>query len=118
MLKERPVKRERTMTGTLTHLLCRLRGLAVTQAARDLTDGQLLRRFRARGEESAFALLLQRHGPMVLGVCRRLLRQGQAAEDAFQATFLVLARNAASIRARDSLGSWLYGVAGRVALRA
>jgi RNA polymerase sigma factor (sigma-70 family) len=118
MLVATPVERERTMTGTLTHLLHRLRGLAEARATRDLTDAQLLRRFRARGEEAAFALLLQRHGPMVLGVCRRLLRQEQDAEDAFQATFLVLARNAAAIRARDSLSSWLYGVARRVALRA
>jgi RNA polymerase sigma factor (sigma-70 family) len=106
------------MTGTLTHLLCRLRGLAEMHAGRDLTDGQLLGRFRARGEEAAFALLLQRHGPMVLGVCRRLLRQEQDAEDAFQATFLVLARKAASIRVWGSLASWLYGVARRIALRA
>jgi RNA polymerase sigma factor (sigma-70 family) len=106
------------MTGTLTHLLHRLRGLAEARATRDLTDGKLLERFRARGEEAAFTLLLQRHGPMVLGLCRRLLGQEQDAEDAFQATFLVLVRKAASIRARDSLASWLYGVARHIALRA
>jgi RNA polymerase sigma factor (sigma-70 family) len=106
------------MTATLTHLLRRLRGLAAAQASRDLTDGQLLGRFRAHREEAAFALLLQRHGPMVLGVCRRLLRHEQDAEDAFQATFLVLARSADSIRSQDSLGTWLHGVARRTALRA
>jgi RNA polymerase sigma factor (sigma-70 family) len=105
------------MTGTLTHLLRRLRGLAEAPAVRDLSDGQLLGRFRAGGEEAAFAVLLQRHGPMVLGVCRRLLGQEQDAEDAFQATFLVLARKASSIRSRDSLAGWLYGVARRIAVR-
>lgn len=83
----------------------------------DAPDRQLLERFRQRHEEVAFQALLHRHGPMVLGVCRRLLRDEQAAEDAFQATFLVLARNAGSIRRPEALAGWLYGVASRVTAR-
>jgi RNA polymerase sigma factor (sigma-70 family) len=82
------------------------------------SDSQLLQRFLEHQEESAFETIVWRHGPLVLGVCRRLLNDAQAAEDAFQATFLVLLRKAASIHQRDSLGSWLFKVAYRVALRA
>jgi len=78
-------------------------------------DPELLRRFLAEREEAAFETLVRRHGPMVLALCRRLLHHVQDAEDAFQATFLVLARKASSIRRREALGSWLYGVATRVA---
>jgi RNA polymerase sigma factor (sigma-70 family) len=101
-----------------TRLLERLREVVLRPAVGDLSDGQLLERYLARREEAAFALLLRRHGPMVLGVCRRLLRQEQDAEDAFQATFLVLARRAAVIEPRDRVGPWLYGVAYRTALKA
>ncbi len=83
-----------------------------------LTDSQLLDRFLARGgddAEDAFAALVHRHGPTVQGVCRRMLPASHDAEDAFQATFLVLARRAASIGRREKLGSWLYGVAVRTA---
>jgi RNA polymerase sigma factor (sigma-70 family) len=83
-----------------------------------LTDRQLLERFRARdGEiaELAFAALVDRHGPMILRVCRRTLRDEHDAQDAFQATFLVLVRRAGSLRAQESLGGWLHGVACRVA---
>jgi RNA polymerase sigma factor (sigma-70 family) len=83
-----------------------------------LSDGQLLGRFIDGREEAAFAALLRRHGPMVLGVCRRLLRHAQDAEDAFQATFLLLASKAASVVKREAVASWLYGVAYRTALRA
>ncbi len=88
------------------------------QAAGGLTDGQLLARFVAARDEASFAALLQRHGPMVLGVCRRVLRHVHDAEDAFQATFLVLARKAASVVRRDSVGCWLYAVAYHTALEA
>ena len=82
------------------------------------SDVALLRRFVGR-DEAAFATLLSRHGAMVLGVCRRLLRQEQEAEDAFQATFLVLASKARSLTTKaTSLGSWLHGVAVRVSLKA
>jgi RNA polymerase sigma factor (sigma-70 family) len=86
-----------------------------------LTDGQLLERFVTRRDataEAAFAALVQRHGPMVWGVCRRILNDPHAAADAFQATFLVLVRKAATVRVDDSLGRWLYGVSRRVAARA
>jgi RNA polymerase sigma factor (sigma-70 family) len=104
--------------GMLDAVLRHMRKLAEAQAARDVTDGELLERFVRRREEAAFTLLVQRHGPMVLGVCRRVLGDEHAAEDAFQATFLVLARRAAAVRKRDSLGSWLHGVAQRIAGRA
>jgi RNA polymerase sigma factor (sigma-70 family) len=95
-----------------------LRTLAGPDHLRELSDGQLLERFAASGDEAAFALLVQRHGPMVLRVCRRLLRGPQDAEDAFQATFLVLVRKARAIRRPDLLGNWLFGVARRVAAKA
>src|SRR5262249_28418491 len=85
-----------------------------------LTDGQLLERFaahRAEEAEPAFAALVARHGPMVLGVCRGLLRNTHDAEDAFQATFLVLARKAVALRRPDLLGPWLHEVAHRTARR-
>src|SRR5579871_830451 len=82
------------------------------------SDSQLLQSFLANQDESAFRLLVQRHGRMVLSVCRNVLRQTQDAEDAFQATFLVLAKSAGSIREGTALGSWLYGVAYRISLKA
>ena len=87
----------------------------------DLPDGQLIDRFRSGAEgaaEPAFAALIERHGPMVMGVCRRLLADSHLAEDAFQATFLVLARRAGSVREREAVGAWLHRVARRVATRA
>lgn len=81
-------------------------------------DDRLLERFLANRDESAFAALVARHGPMVLGVCRRVLRDEHDVEDAFQATFLVLARNARTIRRSERVGPWLHGVARRVAVRA
>src|SRR5262245_62024165 len=83
-----------------------------------LPDGELLERFVTAHEESAFAILVQRHGPMVLGVCRRILANSHDAEDAFQATFLVLARKGSSIVPREMVGNWLYGVAYRTATKA
>src|SRR5262245_15690140 len=81
-------------------------------------DGDLLERFVAQRDADAFAALLRRHGPMVLGVCRRVLQNDTDADDAFQATFLVLVRKAASIRPRGMVGNWLYGVAHTTALKA
>jgi len=86
-------------------------------AAQDWTDQELLGRFATHHEEAVFEVLMQRHGPMVLGVSQRVLSHPQDAEDVFQATFLVLARKAKSIRRQASLGSWLYGVAYRLALK-
>jgi RNA polymerase sigma-70 factor (ECF subfamily) len=83
-----------------------------------LNDSQLLAQFVACGDAAAFEALVQRHGPVVLGVCRRLLGDLHEAEDAFQATFLVLMRRAASISWPDRLGNWLYGVAYRTACKA
>lgn len=83
-----------------------------------LSEDQLLERFLVRGDEAAFEAILRRHGPMVIGVCRRLLSDPHDVEDAFQATFLVLVRKAGSIRDRDVLGTWLYRVAHRIAVRA
>src|SRR4051812_34253920 len=82
------------------------------------TDAALLGRFVQTADAGAFAALVERHGPMVFGVCRRLLRDAHDAEDAFQATFLVLVRRAGQLRQRELLANWLYGVAQRVALRA
>src|SRR5580692_8610655 len=80
-------------------------------------DGELLGRFVESRDERALAALVERHGPMVWGVCRRLLSHHDA-EDAFQATFIVLVRKAASVKPREMVGSWLYGVAHQTALQA
>jgi RNA polymerase sigma factor (sigma-70 family) len=92
-----------------------------TGTAVGLSDAQLLERFvvcHDEAAESAFAVLMERHGPMVLAVCRRVLNDPHAAQDAFQATFLVLVRKAGSIRKRESIADWLYGVALRVSAHA
>jgi RNA polymerase sigma factor (sigma-70 family) len=95
-----------------------LRKLAGTGPAANQVDRDLLERFATGREETAFEALVQRHGPMVLGVCRRVLRDAHDAEDAFQATFLVLIRKAASLDQRGSVAGWLYTVAYRLALKA
>lgn len=101
----------------LSPVLRHLRKLAGASALRQTTDGQLLNRFAEDRDEGAFAELMRRHGPLVLSTCRRLLGHAQDAEDAFQAVFLVLARKAGSIRKGESVGSFLYGVAYRIAMK-
>jgi RNA polymerase sigma factor (sigma-70 family) len=99
-------------------VLHHIRRLAANAAIGPEHDRHLLERFARRREEAAFAALLDRYGAMVLRVCRRILHDAHEAEDAFQATFLILARKAGTIRQRQSLGSWLYRVAYHVAVRA
>src|SRR5436309_686368 len=88
-----------------------LRRVVRAEERNGLTDGQLLTRFIQSRDEVAFEALVRRHGPMVFGVCRRVLRNPHDAEDAFQATFLVLVQKAASLNRGDLLANWLYGVA-------
>jgi RNA polymerase sigma factor (sigma-70 family) len=104
--------------GQLTMALRHIRRMVAGTEAGGATDAELLGRFAAGRDEAAFAALVERHGPMVLGVCRRVLAAEQDAEDAFQAAFLVLARKAVSIQRRESVSRWLYEVAYRTALRA
>src|SRR5262245_56104249 len=84
----------------------------------DLPDADLLQRFAHYADHQSFEAILRRHGPMVWGVCRRVLANAHDAEDAFQAAFLVLVKKARSVRRGDRLGPWLYGVAYKVATRA
>jgi serpin B len=99
-------------------LLRYLHRVAPPEPGQEVSDSALIERFVQRREEAAFADLVRRHGPMVLAACRRVLKHEQDAEDAFQATFLVLARKASSIRRCSSVGGWLYRVARHVALDA
>jgi RNA polymerase sigma factor (sigma-70 family) len=103
------------MADKLDQLMHHIRSLAGAESAGRFSDRQLLERFSADRDEAAFVALVQRHGAMVLNVCRRVLRNDSDSEDACQATFLVLARKAHSIRKQESLGSWLHGVAHRAA---
>jgi RNA polymerase sigma factor (sigma-70 family) len=99
-------------------VLRHIRQVASARAEQEASDEELLERYIARGDEDAFAALLGRHGPMVLGVCRTVLRDLHDAEDAFQAAFLLLARKAASIHRREAVSGWLYRVSYNLALRA
>src|SRR5262245_22318915 len=103
------------MTQPVGRVVRQLREMLDGETAAGLRDAQLLERFTRDREEQAFAALVHRHGPLVLGVCQRILQHRHDAEDAFQATFLVLARRAAAIRQPDSLAAWLHGIALRVA---
>lgn len=105
-------------SSPLGKYLTHLRGILARQEGAEDTDGQLLERYLSQSDECAFEMLLLRHGPMVLGVCRRVLGNSHDAEDAFQATFLVLVRRADSIMPRERVGGWLHGVAYRTALEA
>jgi RNA polymerase sigma factor (sigma-70 family) len=105
-------------TSHASEVLHRLRRAALLRDGAGMTDGQLLECFISRREDAAFAALLRRHGPMVWGVCRRVLHSHHDAEDAFQATFLVFVRKAASIVPRERVANWLYGVAHQTALKA
>jgi RNA polymerase sigma factor (sigma-70 family) len=98
-------------------LLRELRTFIAGRKAEGQTDRCLVEQFLSHRDEASFGALLERHGPMVLGVCRRVLRDEHSAEDAFQATFLILVRQAGTIRKRQSVGSWLHGVALRLALK-
>ena len=104
-------------SGSLNTVLHYLRRLGPAEGDA-LGDAQLLVRYARHGDEAAFAALVRRHGPLVWGVCARVLGRGPDAEDAFQATFLVLVRKAGALRGPDALGPWLYGVASRVARKA
>jgi len=107
-----------TRTGSGAAASRDLQALLDSGAVGGLADGQLLERFLAKGDGVAFEALVLRHGPMVWGVCRRALGDHHDAQDAFQATFLVLARRAASVVPRELVGHWLHGVAVRTALKA
>jgi RNA polymerase sigma factor (sigma-70 family) len=104
-------------SGT-SRILKLIRRLGEDQRDQELTDLELLRRFGARRDEAAFLTLVRRHGRMVLDVCRNVLGNEADAEDAFQATFLILAQRPGAIRKQGSVGSWLFGVAYRTALKA
>ena len=107
--------------GKTSSVVRQLDALWTSGSLTGMSDAQLLGRFAEAHDstaESAFRELINRHGPMVMGVCRQILRHPHDADDAFQATFLVLVRKARSIRVGESLAPWLYGVAYRTALRA
>ena len=104
-------------TIPMNQVIHHLRRAVLARDVDRMTDGQLLECFIADESEAAFAALVRRHGPMVLGVCRRMLAHHDA-EDAFQATFLVLVRKATSIKPRAQVSNWLYGVAYHTTLKA
>jgi len=105
-------------SGQLNQVLRQLCRLAGAGSVAELSDRRLLEAFIAQHDPAAFEVLVQRHGPLVLGVCRRVLHDEHDADDAFQACFMVLARKASSIRRQESVASWLCGTAYRIALKA
>jgi RNA polymerase sigma factor (sigma-70 family) len=105
-------------TSRVSSVIEHIRRVGLVQDAAGMTDGQLLECYLTRREEAALGALVQRHSSMVWGVCRRILHHHHDAEDAFQATFLVLVRRARSVVPREMIGNWLYGVAHQTALKA
>src|SRR5262245_18783126 len=105
-------------TGRMSEVVQHLRRSVLQHEGAGLTDGQLLEEYLHRRDPAALAALIRRHGPMVWGVCRRVLRHQHDAEDAFQATFLVLVRKADSLASKDRVANWLYGVAHQTARKA
>src|SRR5437660_1458225 len=105
-------------SSQMSDVIQHLRRTVLLRHGADVTDGQLLEDFIRRRDEAALAALVQRHGPLVWGLCRRILSNYHDAEDAFQATFLVLVRKAASVAPREMVANWLYGVAYQTALKA
>src|SRR5579871_1939445 len=97
-------------TGQLGVVMRHLRAVVSQPQSDRLSDSQLLERFVVHREAASLEALVHRHAAMVWGVCRRVLSHHHDAEDAFQATFLVLARKAASVHPRSQVGNWLYGV--------
>src|SRR5205809_7116266 len=114
----RPYKGNDMATSRVCEVIQHLRSVVLLRDGAGLTDEQLLKDYLSRHEEAALAALVRRHGPMVWGVCRRVLRNWHDAEDAFQATFLVLVRKAALIASPELLANWLYGVAYNTARKA
>src|SRR5260370_19410630 len=104
--------------GQLRSVLCHIRALVGPAPSGEISDCALLERFAAGRDQAAFAELVRRHGPLVWGVCRRLLRHEQDTEDAFQATFLVMARKAGAGGWQSSVAGWLYQTAPRTAQKA
>src|ERR1700687_3261978 len=105
-------------TGQLTGVLRHLRRATLLAEGAAQSDGELLERYLSERDDAAFEAILKRHGAMVLGVCRRILRNEADAHDAFQATFIVFVRKATSIHPRGMVGNWLYGVAHKTSLKA
>src|SRR5262249_11178234 len=98
-------------TAQMDTVIWHLRRVVLRQDASGRTDGQLLASFIKEKDEAAFEALVRRHGPMVFGVCRRVVSNHHDAEEAFQATFLVLARKASSVKQPEKFANWLHGVA-------
>jgi RNA polymerase sigma-70 factor (ECF subfamily) len=105
------------VANTVKSVLHHIHKVARLQTGGSVSDGEILERYITRRDDDAFAELVFRHGPMVLGVCRRILGNEADAEDAFQATFLVFVRKARSIRPQAMVSNWLYGVAHNTALK-
>src|SRR5438105_9371672 len=105
-------------TTQISNVIEHLRRSIFVREAAGWSDGRLLSAFISHRDEAAFEAIVRRHGPMVMGVCQRVLRNRHDAEDAFQTTFLVLVRKAGAIMSRELLANWLYGVAYNTALKA